>query len=184
MAAETALRAGPGGGWEGRSVAIEGFGKAGGGAAREVTSRGGRVVAVSTVAGCVVDASGLDVERLLALRHVHGDACVRRYGLPAEPPSRLFTAVDADVVIPGARPGVISRRVAESLPSAVRVVAPAANVPYTKAPDSQSESPTEVACCPATNLVWVVSLLLADRRHTRRGITHQPAHRRRRARPR
>jgi glutamate dehydrogenase (NAD(P)+) len=132
VAAETALRAGPGGGLQGRSVAIEGFGKVGGGAAREVTSRGGRVVAVSTVAGCVVDPSGLDVERLLALRHVYGDACVLRYGLPAGPPSRLFTAVDADVVIPGARPGVISRRVAEALPSAVQVVAPAANVPYTR----------------------------------------------------
>jgi glutamate dehydrogenase/leucine dehydrogenase len=40
--------------------------------------------------------------------------------------------VDADVVIPGARPAVISRRVAESLPSAVQVIAPAANVPYTR----------------------------------------------------
>jgi glutamate dehydrogenase (NAD(P)+) len=131
VAAETALRAGPGGGWEGRSVAIEGFGKAGG-VAREVISRGGRVVAVSTVAGCVADPSGLDVERLLALRRVHGDACVLRYGPPAGPPGRLFTAVDADVVIPGARPGAISGRVAESLPSAVQVVAPAANVPYTR----------------------------------------------------
>jgi glutamate dehydrogenase (NAD(P)+) len=132
VAAEAALRAGPGGGLQDRSVAIEGFGKAGGGAAREVTSRGGRVVAVSTVAGCVVDPSGLDVERLLALRHVHGDACVLQYGLPAGPPGRLFTAVDADVIIPGARPGVITREVAQALPSAVRVVAPAANVPYTR----------------------------------------------------
>ena len=132
VAAETALRAGPGGGWAGRSVAIEGFGKAGGGAAHEVNRRGGRVVAVSTVAGCVVDPSGLDVERLLALRHAHGDACVLQYGLPTGPPSRLFTAVDADVIIPGARPGVISRGVAESLPAAVQVVAPAANVPYTR----------------------------------------------------
>jgi glutamate dehydrogenase/leucine dehydrogenase len=100
--------------------------------AREVTSRGGRVVAVSTVAGCVADPCGIDVERLLALRHVHGDACVLRYGPSAGPPDRLFTAADADVVIPGARPGVISRRVAASLPSAVQVVAPAANVPYTR----------------------------------------------------
>jgi glutamate dehydrogenase (NAD(P)+) len=132
VAAETALRARPGGGWEGRSVAIEGFGKAGGGVACEVTRRGGRVVAVSTVAGCVADPSGLDVEQLLSLRHAHGDACVLRYGLPTGPPSLLFTEVDADVVVPGARPGVISRRVAESLPSAVQVVAPAANVPYTR----------------------------------------------------
>ena len=51
VAAETALAARWGGGWAGRSVAIEGFGKVGGGVATEVTRRGGRVVAVSTVAG-------------------------------------------------------------------------------------------------------------------------------------
>ena len=79
-AAAAALHAGSGSGWDERSVAIEGFGKVGGGVAREVTRRGGRVVAVSTVAGCVIDPSGLDVELLLALRRVHGDACVVRYG--------------------------------------------------------------------------------------------------------
>ncbi len=131
VAAEAALRAGWGGGWEGRSVAIEGFGKVGGGVACEVIKRGGRVVAVSTVAGCVTDSAGLDVERLLALRGVHGDECVARYGEPAGPPGQLFT-VAADVVVPGTRPGVISGRTAESLRPAVRVVAPAANVPYTR----------------------------------------------------
>jgi hypothetical protein len=88
---------------------------------------------LSTVAGCVADSSGLDVERLLALRRVHGDECVAHYGRPAGPPGRLFTAVDADVVVPGARPGVIGRQSAESLPPGVQVVAPAANVPYTAA---------------------------------------------------
>jgi glutamate dehydrogenase/leucine dehydrogenase len=132
VAAQTALGSGPGGGLAGRAVAIEGFGKVGGGVAREVVRRGGRVAAVSTLAGCVTDPSGLDVERLLALRRVHGDACVAHYGPPPGPPGVLFTEVEADVVVPGTRPGVISRRVAESLPPAVRVVAPAANVPYTR----------------------------------------------------
>ena len=131
-AAETALRSGPGGGLAGRSVAIEGFGKVGGGVAREMARRGGRVAAVSTVAGCVADPSGLDVERLLALRRVHGDDCVAHYGLAPGPPGVLFTAVHADVLVPGTRPGVISREVAEALPSSVLVVAPAANVPYTR----------------------------------------------------
>src|ERR1700721_1049172 len=67
-AAEAAVRARWGGDWHGRSVAIGGFGKVGGGVAREVTRRGGRVAAVSTVAGCLADPAGLDVERLLALR--------------------------------------------------------------------------------------------------------------------
>ncbi len=132
-AAEAVLRSGPGGGLAGRSVAIEGFGKVGGGVAREVVRRGGRVAAVSTVAGCVADPSGLDVERLLALRRQHGDDCVARYGPPPAPPGALFTAVHADVLVPGTRPGVISAVVAEALPPSVQVVAPAANVPYTRA---------------------------------------------------
>ena len=131
VAADAALGAEWGWGWEGRSVAIEGFGKVGGGVAREVTRRAGRVVAVSTLAGCLADPAGLDVELLLALRRVHGDACVLRYGRPVSPPDELFTAVTADVVVPGTRPGVIGARIAESLPAGVLVVAPAANVPYT-----------------------------------------------------
>jgi len=131
VAAAAALGERWGGGWDGRSVAIEGFGKVGGGVAREVTRRGGRVAAVSTVAGCLADPAGLDVERLLALRRAHGDACVLHYGRAAGPPGELFTAVDADVVVPGTRPGVISSRTAGSLPMGVRVIAPAANVPYT-----------------------------------------------------
>ncbi len=131
-AAQAALDARWGGGWDGRCVAIEGFGKVGGGVAREVVRRGGRVVAVSTLAGCVADPAGLDVEWLLALRREHGDECVTHYGLPVEPPARLFS-VDADVVVPGTRPGAIDARVAGALPASVRVVAPAANVPYTAA---------------------------------------------------
>jgi glutamate dehydrogenase (NAD(P)+) len=132
-AAEAALRAGPGGGWDGRSVAIEGFGKVGGGVAREVVARGGRVVAVSTLAGCIADPAGLDVGRLLELRREHGDHCVTHYGLPAGPVGQLFTAVSADVLVPGTRPGVITAAVAGALPDTVRVIAPAANVPYTRA---------------------------------------------------
>jgi glutamate dehydrogenase (NAD(P)+) len=130
VAAEAALRATAGGDWDGRSAAIEGFGKVGGGAAREITRRGGRVVAVSTVAGSLADPAGIDVGRLLALRGEHGDDCVTRYGRPAGPASELFRA-EADVIVPGARPGAVSAKVARSLAPGVRVLAPAANAPYT-----------------------------------------------------
>jgi glutamate dehydrogenase (NAD(P)+) len=131
VAADTALRARWGWGWEGRSVAIEGFGKVGGGVAREVVRRGGRVAAVSTLAGYIRDPKGLDTGLLLALRDAHGDACVAHYGLPVGPASGMFAAADADVLVPGTRPGVIGDQVAESLPPTVRMVAPAANAPYT-----------------------------------------------------
>src|SRR5207247_600993 len=135
VAAETALGGGSKGskGLDGRSVAIEGFGKVGGGVAREVARRGGRVAAVSTVAGCVADPAGLDVDRLLTLRQAHGDACVLGYGRPVMPPHQLFTEVNAEVLVPGTRPGAIDAQTARSLPSGVRVIAPAANAPYTEA---------------------------------------------------
>jgi glutamate dehydrogenase (NAD(P)+) len=136
-AAEAALDAGrrsaSPGGWDGRTAAIEGFGKVGGGVAREVLRRGGRVVAVSTVAGCIADPAGLDVGRLLALRHEHGDECVLRYGRPVVPPAGLFTEVNADVLVPGTRPGALGAQAAAALPPEVLVVAPAANAPYTAA---------------------------------------------------
>jgi len=131
VAAETALRAATGSGWDGRSAAIEGFGKVGGGMAREVLRRGGRLVAISTVKGSVADPAGLDVDRLLALRREYGDDCVAHYGRATAEPRQLFSA-DADVIVPGARPGAISGPVAESLSDSVRVVSPAANVPYTR----------------------------------------------------
>jgi glutamate dehydrogenase (NAD(P)+) len=132
VAADTALRARTQGGLAGHTVAIEGFGKVGGGVAREVISRGGRVVGVSTVAGSLHDPAGLDVQRLLDLRRAHGDRCVLEYGRPAGPTSELFT-MPADVFVPGARPGIVTSRVAETFPANVQVVAPAANVPYTRA---------------------------------------------------
>jgi glutamate dehydrogenase/leucine dehydrogenase len=132
VAADTALRARSAGGLAGRGVAIEGFGKVGGGVAREVIRRGGRVVGVSTVAGSLLDPAGLDLDALLALRRAHGDQCVLHYGRTAGPPADLFTAA-ADVLVPGARPGAISSQVAAALQASVQVVAPAANVPYTRA---------------------------------------------------
>jgi glutamate dehydrogenase (NAD(P)+) len=132
VAAQAALEARWGGGWAGRTVAIEGFGKVGGGVAREVARRGGKVVAVSTIAGCLCDPSGLDIDRLFALREAHADQCVTHYGGPVGPVSQLFSQ-PADVLVPGTRPGVIDGRIAASLPAAVKVIAPAANVPYTRA---------------------------------------------------
>jgi glutamate dehydrogenase/leucine dehydrogenase len=115
-------------GLDGRTVAIEGFGKVGAGVAREFTRRGGRVVAVSTIAGCVADPGGLDLDQLWEARAAHGDALVTELGRDCLPRDALFD-IDADVVVPGARVGVIDEQRAARV--AARVVVPAANVPYT-----------------------------------------------------
>lgn len=113
--------------FEGATVAIEGFGKVGAGTARACTRAGGRVVGVSTVRGLVADPAGLDVEELIQLRSVHGDALVDHTGVPARPREELF-GLACDVLVPGARPDSVTREVAEALSCAV--VAPGANAPY------------------------------------------------------
>ncbi len=70
-AAEAAI-----GGLDGRTVAVEGFGKVGAAVAVEVTRRGARLVAFSTVHGCVYQPGGFDVEELLEVRSGHGDQLV------------------------------------------------------------------------------------------------------------
>ncbi len=111
----------------GARIAIEGFGKTGGGTAKACADAGAQVVAVSTVEGALVDPEGLDVEELLALRAEHGDALVRHGPKPCAPRGTLF-AVECDVLVPGARPHVITPDSAAELRCAA--VVPAANVPY------------------------------------------------------
>lgn len=123
VAADAAL-----GGLDGRAVAVEGFGKVGAGVAREFVRRGGRIAAVSTLAGCVADPAGLDVDELWGARATHGDDLVTKLGRPLLPRDALFET-EADVLVPGARVGVIDAVRAARL-SATAVV-PAANVPYT-----------------------------------------------------
>jgi glutamate dehydrogenase/leucine dehydrogenase len=123
--AETAI-----GSLEGQAIALEGFGKVGSGVAREAVRRGARVIAISTIAGCAYDPSGLDVELMLTLRSAHGDAFVTQLRTESRTDPRALFDIPADILVPGARTGVIDERIAGRL--AVRWIAPAANAPYTK----------------------------------------------------
>ena len=112
----------------GAAVAIEGFGKVGGGAARFFARAGARVVAVSTLAGTRHDPKGLYVERLLELRQEYGDEAVRHYrGGRLLSRSALFT-LPVDILIPGARPDVIHAKNVDRIQA--RLVVPAANIPF------------------------------------------------------
>ena len=116
-----------GAGLGGATVAIEGFGKAGSGSAIAFAEAGARVVAVSTVAGALVDEAGLDVDLLLALRDEHGDHFVRVGPDRRERREAVF-ATPCDVLVPGARTHVITPKLAGSL--RCTVVCPAANAPF------------------------------------------------------
>lgn len=114
---------------EGRRVAVEGFGKVGHGVAREVVRRGGRVVAVSTLRGAVAHGGGFDVDELVQARAEHGESFVHHLGLEVHRPRELHE-LPVDVLVPGARTGVLDAELAERVQATV--VAPAANVPYTR----------------------------------------------------
>jgi glutamate dehydrogenase (NAD(P)+) len=113
--------------WEGAAIAIEGFGKAGAGTAHACARAGAHVVAVSTIEGSLIDPTGLDVDELLALRAHHGDAFVHHGPVPARPCNALF-AVECDILVPGARPDVITRQSVDELRCAA--IVPVANAPY------------------------------------------------------
>lgn len=118
------------GGVEGRTFAVEGFGQVGHGVVREALRRGGRVVAVSTTRGAVARAGGFGLDELLDARAAHGDVFVHHLDLEVHPPRELHE-LRVDVLVPGARVGVLDADLAPKVQATV--VAPAANVPFSAA---------------------------------------------------
>ncbi len=112
----------------GATVAIEGFGKVGGGAARFFIRAGAQVVAVSTLAGTRYDSKGLDVEQFLELRQEYGDEAVRHYRGGRLLSRRALFTLPVDILIPGARPDVIHAKNVDRIQA--RLVVPAANIPF------------------------------------------------------
>jgi glutamate dehydrogenase (NAD(P)+) len=132
LAGAVAVQAALGCDLAGRRIALEGFGKVGAGVAFEVARRGGRIVALSTIEGCVVAPAdrGFSLARLDAARAEWGDALVHHVGGQVLARDALWH-VPVDVVVPGARPGVIDADRAAAMQA--RAVVPVANAPYTAA---------------------------------------------------
>lgn len=116
---------------DGATVAIEGFGQVGAGAARHAARLGARVVAISTLDGLLYDARGLDIVRLLALRREVGDRCVSAYGAGTPLPTSELYALPVDVLVPGARPYAIDEAMAGRVRA--RLLASGGNISLTSA---------------------------------------------------
>ena len=113
---------------EGARVAIEGFGKVGGGAARFFARAGAQVVAVSSLEDTRCDPRGLDVEMLLDLRREHGDAGLRFYPRGTLLPSSDLLTLPVEILVPGARPDAIHGGNVDEIQA--RLVVPGANIPF------------------------------------------------------
>jgi len=114
---------------EGATVAVEGFGKVGGGVARYMEKAGAKVVAISTIRGAIYNDGGLKVEKLLGMRKRYGDEVVLKYK-ESEPirKEELFL-LPVDVLVPGARPDVINKGNAHKVKA--KLISSGANLPVT-----------------------------------------------------
>ncbi|MBW2594600.1 MAG: Glu/Leu/Phe/Val dehydrogenase [Deltaproteobacteria bacterium] len=114
---------------KGVTVAIEGFGKVGGGVARYMAEEGAKVVAISTIEGTLYNSDGLDVNKLLVMRKEFGDRVVKEYkGARLLDKGEIYF-LPVDILIPGARPYVIDKSNADRIQA--KVISSIANVPIT-----------------------------------------------------
>ena len=116
---------------DGARVAIQGYGNAGGTAARLFHDAGARIVAVSDSGGGISSDSGLDPEKVLAHKKEHGSVV----GLPESTAisNEELLAYDCDILIPAALECQIRTDNADNVKA--KLIVEAANGPVTTAAD-------------------------------------------------
>jgi glutamate dehydrogenase (NAD(P)+) len=115
---------------KGAKVAIEGFGKVGGGVARYMTEEGATVVAISTVNGMIYNEKGLDIRSLLDARIKQGDKAIQDYKDAKHMKSAEVYSLPVDILIPGARPYVIDKNNVGKVQA--KIITSIANIPITE----------------------------------------------------
>jgi len=114
---------------EGATVAIEGFGKVGGGIARYMERAGAKVIAISTIQGALYNPRGFKVEKLLEMRKRYGDEVVLKYKDAKRIQKEELLFLPVDIMVPGARPDVINKANADKIKA--KMISSGANIPVT-----------------------------------------------------
>ena len=109
------------------TVAIQGFGNAGGIAARLLSEDGATIIAVSDSTGAIVNRKGLNIPELLAYKLKTGNVTGFPGSMPI--PSEAVLGLECDILIPAALENQITLQNVDSVRA--RVVAEAANGPTT-----------------------------------------------------
>jgi glutamate dehydrogenase (NAD(P)+) len=118
---------------EGANVAIEGFGKVGGGVARYMARSGAKVVAISSIEGAIHNPDGIDVEKMLEMRKKLGDKVVLEYKDAKQIKKEELFTLPLDILVPGARPYVIHEKNADKIKA--KLISAGANIPVTEEAD-------------------------------------------------
>ncbi|MFB0562545.1 MAG: Glu/Leu/Phe/Val dehydrogenase [Candidatus Lokiarchaeia archaeon] len=115
---------------DGATVAIEGFGKVGGGVARYMARSGAKVVAISSIEGAIHNPDGIDVEKMLEMRKKLGDKVVLEYKDAKQIKKEELFTLPVDILVPGARPYVIHKKNADKIKA--KLISAGANIPVTE----------------------------------------------------
>ena len=113
---------------QGARVAIQGFGAVGKHTALCLAERGAKLVAVSDSRGSIMHPDGLDLSALLDLKE-RGKSVAELKGAESQDREAVITA-DCDILVPAARPDVISAENADDINA--RLVVEGANIPATE----------------------------------------------------
>lgn len=114
---------------ENASVAIEGFGKVGGGVARYMDKEGARIVAISTIEGAIYNKNGININEIIELRKEYGDDCIKKYKDAEKIQLEDIFYLPVEVLVPGGRPYVINEKNVDKVKA--KVISSGANVPIT-----------------------------------------------------
>jgi glutamate dehydrogenase/leucine dehydrogenase len=132
----------------GARVAIQGFGAVGMHTARFLAERAASIVAVSDSRGAIEDQSGLPVDELIAWKRAGGQ--VAGFSTGAALDRDAVIATDCDVLVPAARPDVITAANVHEVKASL--VLEGANVPLTAEAEAALHG-RGVVCLPD----WVVN---------------------------
>ncbi|MEZ0394472.1 MAG: Glu/Leu/Phe/Val dehydrogenase [Desulfurococcaceae archaeon] len=123
------------GGFEGKTVAVHGFGNVGSYAAKYSAEWGARVVAVTDTSGMVYDPSGLDIDELMRVKAETGKVTNYRKGNAKVVGDHMEVfKLDVDILIPAAMENVITAANANDVKA--KVIVEGANGPTT--PDAEA----------------------------------------------
>ena len=109
------------------SVAVEGFGAVGKAVVKFLTDKGANVVAVSDSTGAIYQSDGLEYEKLLNAKETTG--AVKNHGGGRIIENEELFRLPVDILIPGAKPDVISNKNVRNIRATL--VVEAANIPAT-----------------------------------------------------
>ena len=109
------------------TVAVEGFGNVGIFTAEFLAKKGAKIVAVSDSKGCIYNKNGLDIEKLKKIKQDTG--AVRNYKPGEVMANEKLFELPVDILIPGARPDVITKENVNKIRA--KIIVEAANIPTT-----------------------------------------------------